>query len=117
MSRAWVCAVIVAVIAAASVLTLEMLESSTEGVLELIDGVIASAEGGDRQATEGALDEFERGWEEHCYKLSFFVQSGPLGEISYNAAKLRALYENGADDFIAECQGIRRSVEYVLEMF
>lgn len=115
MSRTWVCAVIVAVTALTSVLTLGALESSTEGMLELIDRVIASAEDGSAEETEKALSELERGWQEHYFKLSFLVQSGPLRDISYNTAKLRGLYEKGADDFIAECEGIRKQVQQVLE--
>ena len=115
MSRAGICGIIVAVTAAVSVWTLGVLKGSTAGVIEAIDRVIEAAESGDSGKTERALDELEDCWREHYLKLSFLVQSGALGDISYAAAKLRGLYENGADDFIAECEGIKAAVRLVLE--
>ncbi|SDB29924.1 protein of unknown function [Ruminococcaceae bacterium FB2012] len=114
MNRAWICGIIMAVTAAMSVISLHILEDSTERVIGLIDEVIASAKAGDASETERALDEFDSYWKEYGSTLSCLVQTTALGDVSCAAAKLRALYEAGADDLIAECEGIRSAAELII---
>ena len=116
MSRAWVCGIIIAVMAVSSVILLKVLESSTERVEELIDRVIVSAEGGEAESAEEAIGELEEYWREHCMKLSCTVHTTDLSDITYAVAKLRGLYRSGADDLIAECEGIKAAVGLIVEM-
>ena len=114
MNRARVCGIIMAVTAAASAASLYILEDSTERLIGLIDSVTESAGAGDAAGTERALDELDSYWKKYCSKLSCLVQTTALGDLNCAAAKLRALYEAGADDFIAECEGIRAAAELIL---
>ena len=107
MSRAGVCGVLMLVISAASVFSVFALDCSAEKLTDLTDNVINAAENGTREDVLSSVGELERSWEDHHLGLSFIVQSNRLYDISYSISKLRALYEYNADDFIAECKGIR----------
>ncbi len=115
MNRAVVCAVLILVIAAASTGALLLLDRSTDRVFELIDNVILAGEQGTDDDVEAAIDELEGFWKEHYIRLSYLVQNNALNDISYAVAKLRPLYEYNADDFIAECRGIRYWVSLIYE--
>lgn len=107
MNRTAICAVLIALIAAASVGSLLIIDRSTDKLFALIDEVIDAGEHGTANEVEKAVAELEDHWARHYLRLSCLVQTGPLNDISYAVAKLRPLYAHSADDFIAECRGIR----------
>ena len=107
MNRTAICAVLIAVICIASAGSLFIIDRSTDRLFTLIDGVIDAGEHGTAEDVEAAVSELEDHWAKHYLKLSYLVQTGPLNDISYAVAKLRPLYAHSADDFIAECRGIR----------
>ncbi|MBR6874231.1 MAG: DUF4363 family protein [Ruminococcus sp.] len=115
MNRAVVCGVLMAVIAAVSVGSVVMLDRSTEHILGLIDAVTEAGESGTPEEVEDTIAALEDYWRGHYIRLSVIVQTGALNDISYALAKLRPLYAHNADDFIAECRGIRRWVELICE--
>lgn len=115
MNRGVVCGIIFAVIVIGAVLSLMLIDHSTEHFLELIDSVTSAYESGDIDRTEEEISVLEKHWEKHYKRLSFLVPSGVLGDISHDIARLRYLCRSRTDDFIAECRGIRYRITLVRE--
>ncbi len=115
MNRIALCIAIMLVIAAASLGTLFLLEHSTDKVCTLVEQVIDAEKSGSPEQVEQAVTELEDYWQLHLKRLYCLVQSSVLNDISCAVARLRPLYEQGADDFIAECCGIRRLVSQIMD--
>lgn len=114
MNRTVICVIIILVIAAASGVSLFVIDRSTHKFIALVDAAADARIQGSPEDVERALDELEEYWESHSRLMLMLVNSGHLGDISYNLAKLRELYRSGADDFTAECMGIRAQAELIL---
>lgn len=106
MKRLAVCVVILCSIAAISVYSIFAIGKANDKLFLLIDSTAQSYRDG-AQDTEQKLDELEDYWREYYVKVSYLSQSCTLDDISYSVAKLPALLEKNAEEFLSECESIR----------
>lgn len=114
MKRLAACITILAVIAAASVFSLFSIGRANERLLGLIDETAESYRT-DRESTPEKLDELEECWKDYYVKISYIAQSCTLDDISYSVAKLPALLEKDAEEFLSECESVSAWVRKVYD--
>lgn len=114
MKRMTLCITILIVIIVSAVGSLYFMNRSNREVFERIDEIVElyNAESPEVEEKIHQLDQY---WDEYYVRFSYVTQSSALDDISYSVAKLKALYEEGSDEFVSECESIKYWVKRIYD--
>lgn len=113
MKRIILCIAIIVIIISGSILSLFLIKSNNQRLIETLDEVTEYAEDNKTDQALEKIEEFSRSWEKYYICVSFLVESSCLEDVSASCAKLKALLLKDSEELYSECETIKYGITLI----
>lgn len=115
MKRLIISVIILVLIISGSTYSLYVFDKKNDEITGHIDYIDTLYKENKTDEAEEELTRLDRFWDEYYNFMSFIVQSTKLEDISLSVSKLKYLLNMDSDEFLSECESIKRGIEMIYD--